>query len=271
MPIGKSTFAIIRLPQLVSALALCVVVAAAGCKHAQYQYRPKATENTAVEAAAAQFEKSAGAKGDAAVLQRIDLTGRMAMLDLLRQQLMRQDGLEGRSREFLSLAVLMVRGTEQSGRPFTDPELRTAMFGTLDSLADRMSGDLAIEPEELRVLAVLLGVPKPPTEAERAEAVRGALASLQLKSCETGDPRVSYRADVFREVEEPKSEHWSRWRRGLQSVHLVTLRCAERHGALLLSRHEGEEAPRIVAWQFFAPDDWSVIQARLEKLLAEDR
>jgi hypothetical protein len=237
----------------------------------QYQYRPKPAENTAVEATAAQFEKLAGAKADATLLQRIDLPGRMAMLDLLRQQLMRSDGLEGRSREFLSLAVLVVRGTEQSGRPFTDPELRTAMFGALDSLEDRLSGDLSIEPEELKVLAVLLGVPKPPTEAERAEAVRGALGSLQLRGCEPGDPRVSYRADVFREMQEPKSEYWARWRRGLQSVHLVTLRCADRHGALLLSRHEGDAAPRIIAWQFFTPDDWSVIQARLEKLLAEDR
>ncbi|HZA51035.1 MAG TPA: hypothetical protein VE549_09850 [Myxococcaceae bacterium] len=253
----------------VRSVALCLIVAVAGCKHGQYQYRPKPAENSAVEAVAAQFQKLAGAKDDAALLKRVDLTGRMAMLDLLRHSLLRREGLESRSRDFLSLGVLMVRGTEQSGRPFTEPEMKTAMLGALDSLEDRLSGDFAIEPAELKVLAVLLGLPKPPTESERAEAVRAALTSLELKSCETGDPRVSYRADVFREMEEPKSEHWSRWRRGLQSIHLVTLRCADRHGAILLSRHEREPAPRIVAWQFFAPEDWSVIQSRLEKLLAE--
>jgi hypothetical protein len=251
--------------------AVCFVIGLAGCKHRQYQYAPKALESGALDSAISRFQESASAKGDDGLLKRVDLTGRMALLDLLRHSLLRREGADGRSRDFLSLAVLVVRGTEQSGRPFTEPELKSAMFGALDALEDRLSEELTLEPAELKVLAVLLGVPKPPSEGERAEAVRSALAALELRRCETNDPRVSYRADVFGELEEPKSEHWRRWRRGLRSVHLVTLHCADQRGLLLLSTHEGEAGPRIVAWQFFSPDDWSVIQSRLEKLLGEDR
>lgn len=254
----------------VGLLAVCVVLGVAACNHRQYRYQPKAPETGALDALISQFQRSASAPGEKdALFRRVDLQGRVALLDLLRHSLMRREAMDGRSRELLAVAVLVVRGGERSGRPFTEPELKTAALGALDALEGKLSEELDLEPAELQVLAILLGIPKPPNEEARAEAVRAALSALALRECEAGEPRVSYRADLLRELDEPKSEHWTRWRRGLQSLHLITLRCADSHGAILLSRHERESAPRVVAWQFFAPDEWSVIQSRLEKLLGE--
>jgi alkylhydroperoxidase/carboxymuconolactone decarboxylase family protein YurZ len=253
-------------------LPLIVALTGFGCSHTQYRYELKPHEERALEAAVSSFVRGAGEKRDLGTAERVDVRGRMALLELFRHSLFRRESLDARGRELLTLSTLVVRGTEQSGRAFTDPELKTAMFGALDALEGTLAQELKVEPADLKVLAVLLGVvPKPPTEAARVESVREALGALELQNCQNAGPRFNYRADVFRKIDEPKSEHWARWQRSLQSLHLVTLYCEGKRGAVLLSNHKGEDAPRIVAWQFFDPGDWEVIEPQLHKLLSEER
>ena len=250
-------------------LPLIPALAAFACGHPQYRYELKPAEERALDATVSNFVRGAG---DERAVERLDVRGRMALLDLFRHALFRRDKLNARGRELLTLSTLVVRGTEQSGRAFTDPELKTAMFGALDALEGTLAQELKVEPADLKVLAVLLGVvPKPPTEAQRVEAVQEALGTLELKDCQSAGPRFDYRAEIFTRMEEPKSENWVRWRRNLESLHLVTLYCEGKRGAVLLSRHKGEDAPRVVAWQFFDPDDWQTIEPRLQELLNETR
>jgi alkylhydroperoxidase/carboxymuconolactone decarboxylase family protein YurZ len=254
-------------------LPLMFALAGIACSHPQYRYELKPAEERALDATISSFVRGAGEIRDpAAVTQRVDVRGRMALLDLFRHSLFRRDKLEARGRDLLTLSMLVMRGTEQSGRAFTEPELKTAMFGALDALEGSLAQELKLEPADLKVMAVVLGVvPKPPTEAARVEAVSEALGTLELKECQTAGPRFNYRAEIFSRIDEPKSEHWARWRRNLESLHLLTLYCEGKRGAVLLSRHKGEDSPRIVAWQFFDPDDWQVIEPRLLELLNETR
>ena len=251
---------------------LMSALAVSGCSHPQHRYELKPTEERALDAAIANFVRAAGSKDDLEVAQLIDLRGRVALLDLFRHALIRREDLDKRGRELLTLSTTVIRGTEQSGRAFTEPELKTAMVGALDALEGTLAKELKVEPGDLKVLAVLLGVvPKPPPEAERVEAVRESLSALELKGCQATGPRFNYRADIFDKADAPKSEYWARWRRDLESVHLVTLYCEGKRGAVFLSRHQGEDAPRVVAWQFFDPGDWGVIESRLQELLGQER
>lgn len=230
-----------------ASLALALLLAA--CSHRMYQRSPGGAERDAVLEAARALLSDAPAP-------RLDLTGRMALLDLLRQNILRKETLDAPSQELLSLAVLMVRGTEQSGRPFTEPELRGAALGALESLD--LSGEL---------LGILFGGQAAvPSESTRRQAVEAKAAALDLRSCEQRPPSVTYDAELLKHLDAPDSAFWSNWRRGLERLHLVTFHCDGARGAVLVSQH-GSEAPRLLAWQFFAPEVWDPLAEKLTRLL----
>lgn len=242
-----------------SALAVCLLASLSACSHRMYQRTPDAADRSALADATELLIDGSGKPDVTPALERIDLNGRLALLDLFRHSMLNRGSLEAPSQELLSLVALVLRGTEQSGRPFTEPELRGALAGTLDSLDEGRWSE---------TLSILLGEPVVPPEKERRAAVGLQLQSLALQGCKREDPTITYDAEILRHVDGPDSRAWTRWREGLERLHLVTLHCEGKHGAVLLSRHEGRP-PELVAWQFFSPEQWEGLAARLEGVMGK--
>lgn len=250
------------LPRMRSRLPLLLLLAALGCSHRHYQYTPPAAQAEAIDATAAAL---AAASDERAPLPPIDLTGRVAVLELLGHTLLQRKPLEPPSQELLGVIALVARGTEASGRAFAGAELEASLLEALDRLGEKAEGKLPFDLEEVPLLGALLEAEAPSEEARRSQVV-AQLRGRPLRGCEPDSPRASYDAALLRHVETPDTETWAKWTKGLEGLHLVTLRCEGAEGAVLLSSREGG-TPAVVAWQLFSPEAWAPLEERLRETL----
>ncbi len=237
-----------------------LLLSALACSQKSFQYRPTGEEAARLEQTASEF--AAATRGDEQGSIALDPLGRQALLDLLREGL-RSGALKEPDRELLISAAVVVGGPGTAGRPFTESELEGSAF----DLATQLAADAGLTRAEARALGSLIGAPKPPTDAQRQRELREMIEALELTKCAPIEPRISYRGEILRHVEVPGSNAFSRWRETVSGLHLVSLQCEGTTGLLLMEDQGEGGRPRILAWQFFDPDVWPVVDERIRAAL----
>jgi hypothetical protein len=217
-----------------------------GCRHTLFQYAPSGREREGYDRALMRFAQQV--ELDPAALEpEFDLEGRRSLIQL----------------------VTHVALT----RPKLDTETRAVLLGSavaaglpLVAIDDPSSLNLATLQ---RILAELreqiLPSEDPALAKELAGRLSAELAAQRPRQCSPADFRVSYRARILQHLDGPKTPTYETWRDSTDSLHLVSLRCEERYGLLLMTWRRDESSPRYALWQFLTPEQWAWVKPRLEK------
>ncbi len=240
-------------------IVVLLILSAVACGHGNFQYRATGAEAARIEQTAAEF--AAATRGDESARLELDLPGRQALLDLLREGL--SGALKEPDRDLVMGLVAAAGGPGTAGRPFSESELETSAF----DLAAQLAAGAGLSQAEARALAALLGAPERPNAAQREKELRDMIGALELQSCTPIEPRVSYRGQILEHVKIPGSDVFKRWRKNVSSLHLVSVQCQESTGILLMSEGARGHAMRVLAWQFFDPDVWPAVAERLRAAL----
>lgn len=236
------------------------------CTHRSFQFRPAPDAEAAVDAAALGLVRAAGAGEAPALAGRLDLAGRDALLLVLRHVAAEQVKLEPPSRGLLLGSALTLSGGDRPAA--TAGEVRGLAAGVLGLLEQRLARALGLGESAQGWLGRLVREPARESPGARERELLAQAVGLELGDCRPDAPRVAYRGAILRHVPALGGDPQARaWRERVESLHLVTLACGERHGLVLLTRARGERAPRLVGWQFFSPARWELVRPRLEKAL----
>jgi hypothetical protein len=243
---------------------LGVVLCLAACSHRSYQYGPRGAEADGLTQTRQLFIQAAESKDPTPLSGRFDLSGRPALLELLRHVALQRAELEAPSRGLLLTAAVLLGGGGSAGGPFDPRELQAAAWIWLRG---ELARALELDASDQAALDLLLRTPRPMGEAERRSWMEERLRRTDVSGCVGGDLAVTYDADVLRHLDGPRSEVYQAWRKQVKSVSLQELSCDGVHGLLLLSRYQGDDLPRVTAWQFFSEEEWAVLEPRLRETL----
>lgn len=228
----------------------------------EHRVAPDAAEARAIEELEKTFLAAAESGQTDALKGRVDVPGRVALLELT-QTLAESGGTTREEKKNLLMAAAMLMGGEGA---FTGDEVKSAAWGTLK---DKLGDALDLDPLDQAVLDVLIGKRVSEPKEEQEAGILERLQQADVSRCRPGKLDGAWSGELLEKLETPKTEKFGKWKSRLRTAHLKSIDCGDRHGLLLLTDYKDRDAPLLAAWKFFSQEEWDALSPKLERGLRQ--